>query len=141
MPSRTELQLCGGFPILWGQISCQPTEQALPPPIPLCGSFHGFLAGCHTQRPRGHSGLHPCSARSGSGGRSSSPGSPLPPHCCSCHETPVLQLPWPLQYCSISAWRLLWPASASGSFTCRPWTPSWLPAVAAGCPATDSRHC
>lgn len=65
------------------------TEQESPPLIRLCGNFHGFLAGCHTQRPRGYQGLHPGFAGSTSGGRSSSPGSPSPPHCYNCRGTPV----------------------------------------------------
>lgn len=93
------------------------TEQLLPPPIRLCDSSHGFLAGCHTQRPRGYPGRHPCSA----GGWSSSPGLLL--HLTAttamgpqCHSFFGLDLLPPLKAVLFTKPRLLWPASASSSF-------------------------
>ena len=118
------------------------TAQALLPPTLLRGSFRGFLAGCHTQRPRVSPGLHPCPARSSSGGRSSSPGSPSPPHCFRCGGSPAQRRPWPLTPPSAGATvrfqpgLLLWPASASGSFACGPQASATFSATR--CPATDS---
>lgn len=75
--------------IPWGHLKCQTTEQALLSSlIHLCGSFHGFQAGCHRQRPRDYPGLHLCSAGSRSAEWSSSPGCPSPLQCCNCHGIP-----------------------------------------------------
>ena len=82
--------------IPWRHLKCQSTEQVFSSSrIRSFGSFRGFLAGCHRQRPRGYPGLHPCSARSGSGGWSSSSGGPSPLQCCNGCGVPELQLPWP----------------------------------------------
>ena len=107
-------------------IKCQSAHRAASSsPIHWCGSFHGFLAGCHRQKPKGYPGLHPCSAGSRSGGWSSSPGSPSPLQCCSCHGIPEPQLPWPWTpslfadgIVQFQPELLLWPALASGSFAC-----------------------